>query len=209
MRRTILKDVLMCLLISSSLFLVMRLMRALIPALDTSVYRFMSCVVPLTVALVSVVYKYSPLVNPQHEETIPWDIDSLLEIDKNSVEAQTVEDHEAFLETHELCDSFITKVVGVTYSNDDGTSRQEILSHCMIGEPVGFYYYTYNGQPAYAVISDHGQIGHLSQKIATDLDQTYGDDDTYISGQISDITGGTDGLYYGCSLMVCIYQRRV
>lgn len=154
MRRTILKDVLMFLLISSSLFLVMRLMRALIPALDTSVYRFMSCVVPLTVALVSVVYKYSPLVNPQHEETIPWDIDSLLEIDKNSVEAQTVEDHEA-------------------------------------------------------VISDHGQIGHLSQKIATDLDQTYGDDDTYISGQISDITGGTDGLYYGCSLMVCIYQRRV
>ncbi len=208
MRRTILKDILKLLLISAALFLVMRSMRALIPALDTSVYRFMSCVVPLAVALVSVAYKYSPLVNTRPEETIPWDIDSLLEIDKNSVEAQTVKDYEAFQETHELCDSFITKVVGVTYSNDDGTSRQEILSHCMIGEPVGFYYYMYNGQPAYAVISDHGQIGHLSQKLATDLDRTYGDDDIYISGQISDITGGTDGLYYGCHIMISIYQSR-
>lgn len=122
-----------------------------------------------------------------------------------SEEICTEKDLENFFKTHELIRSFHTRVVGVKYDNDDGSSRQEILSHCLRGEPVGFEWYTYEGAPACAVISDHGQIGHLSADLASDLHNEYQGDEYCFVAQISDITGGTDGYYYGCNLLVCIY----
>ena len=121
-------------------------------------------------------------------------------------EISTQSDAEAFFGSNDLVRSFHTRVVGVTYDNDDGSSRQEILSRCLIGEPVSFYWHTFNGAPACAVISDHGQIGYLSANLAADLDRDYGSDDYCFMAHISSITGGYDGCGYGCNLLLAIYE---
>lgn len=114
-----------------------------------------------------------------------------------------------FYDSHEFLKSFITKVVGVSYPNDDGSSRQEILSNCLPGEPVWLSWQSFNGAPACAVMSDYGQIGYLKADLAADLHDDYVARDVnniiVFSSNISDITGGENGLYYGCNIMVSIY----
>ena len=100
---------------------------------------------------------------------IPSDLNALIK-KTNGSSASTKQELEIFFSNNELVRSFPTKVVGVTHENDDGSSRQEILSHCLRGEPVGFYWHTFQGNPACAVISDHGQVGYLSAELAADLD---------------------------------------
>lgn len=121
-------------------------------------------------------------------------------------EITTDQEWRDFLGSHVLLKSFITKVVGVTFQNDDGTDRQEILSKCLRGEPIAFYWHDFRGSPACAVITDHGQIGYLRATLAADLDFNYGGDDYTFSGQIIDVTGGVDGLNYGCNIMINIYE---
>ena len=136
---------------------------------------------------------------------IPSDIDSLLKKTGGS-SASTRQQADAFLRENALVRSFHTRVVGVTYDNDDGSSRQEILSHCLRGEPVGFYWHDFQGRPACAVISDRGQIGYLSADLAEDLHFDYQDDRYSLVAHISDITGGQDGYSYGCNLLLSIYE---
>lgn len=126
--------------------------------------------------------------------------------ENDCVEVNSEKELQEFCEEHPLIDDFLTKVKGVTFRNDDGTSRQEILSCCLRGESVYFRQFIYNGKPAYAVISDHGQIGNLSADLAENFDARYGRD-AYISGTISDITGGEDGMYYGCMLHIRVYKE--
>lgn len=109
-----------------------------------------------------------------------------------------------FLRTHIPIDEIYTKVVGVSYSNDDGTSRQEALQNCHSGEQVSLEFFTYEGAPAYAVFTSHGQIGNLSAHIADKIYNQY--TDYAVVGTIEQITGGND-LYYGCNLLLTIYQR--
>lgn len=115
-----------------------------------------------------------------------------------------------FYDSHELLKSFITKVVGVSYPNDDGSSRQEILSSCLPGEPVWLSWHTFNGAPACAVMSDYGQIGYLKADLAADLHADYVAWDVnniiVFSSTISDITGGEKGLSYGCNIRIDIYK---
>lgn len=120
-------------------------------------------------------------------------------------EIATEQEYQGFLNSHVLEKSFITRVVGVTFPNDDGSDRQEILSKCLRGDPVAFYWHDFRGAPACAVITDHGQIGYLRAKLAADLDIDYGGDVYVFSGKISDVTGGVDGLSYGCNIMINIY----
>ena len=129
--------------------------------------------------------------------------------DRPALEIKTEQEYGEFLNSYSLIRSFITKVVGVTYPNDDGTDRQEILSMCVSGEPVAFHWHTFRGAPACAVITDHGQIGYLSADLAADLDMDYGGEEYIFEGHISDILGGEDGLNYGCYIMLSIYGSRV
>lgn len=110
-----------------------------------------------------------------------------------------------FLESHELVKDFHTKVVGVTYNNDDGSSRQKILSMCRDGESVVLRSFKYQGAPAIAVLTDHGQIGFLSASLVADIDAMFGKDIIFCA-TISSMTGGENGLYYGCNLHVLIYK---
>lgn len=110
-----------------------------------------------------------------------------------------------FIQEHPLLDEFYTKVVGVTYPNDDGSIRQAILAQCHKGDYITLESFRYQGEPAYAVFTEHGQIGNLSASLAKKLDTDYSDD-FIASGTISEITGGSGGLYYGCNIFIRIYQ---
>lgn len=120
------------------------------------------------------------------------------------------QEYQSYIAKLELVTSFLTRVVGVSYDNDDGTSRQEILSECFEGEDVELKHQWYNGKPAFAVVSDHGQIGYLSQDEATDFYNRYylnDDADAYLNhASISSITGGTDDYKYGCWIRVEVYR---
>ena len=111
-----------------------------------------------------------------------------------------------FLDENELVRTIHTKVVGVTFRNKDGSSRQELLSYCIGGETVEFEYFTYQGAPAYAVYCGGDQIGNLSADLARTL---YELPDTYtFVGEISEVTGGDDGLNYGCNLSIDLYRQK-
>lgn len=114
---------------------------------------------------------------------------------------------EEFLELnaeHPLIAQFSEKVKGVTFCNDDGSSRQEILSCCYAGQRIWFRRYTHEGNPAFAVVTDYGEIGNLPNELAESLDYSFGPE-AYLSGTIGEIVGGYDGLNYGCVLDISVY----
>lgn len=115
------------------------------------------------------------------------------------------EELQKFEAAHPLINDFYTKVVGVSYRNDDGSSRQKLLSRCKNGDEVLFQPFKYDGAPAVAVFTQHGQIGNLSVDLATSLEVDY-DCDLILSGTISEVTGGYDGLSYGCNLHIMVYK---
>lgn len=105
----------------------------------------------------------------------------------------------------ELLKSINTRVVGVSFQNDDGTDRQEILSGLSVGEGMLLKYFEYENEPAYAVTDAVGnRIGSLSKELASDIYRKY--KDCYFSVMISDITGGDDGRKYGCIIDIDIYD---
>lgn len=105
----------------------------------------------------------------------------------------------------ELLKSINTRVVGVSFQNDDGTDRQEILSGLSVGEGMLLKYFEYENEPAYAVTDAVGnRIGSLSKELAADIYRKY--KDCYFSVMISDITGGDDGRKYGCIIDIDIYD---
>lgn len=111
-----------------------------------------------------------------------------------------------FLSTHTEVREIRTKVVGVSFKNEDGSSRQEILSLCKEGHAIQLLPFRYQGDPAYRVITQYGQIGNLSADDAALLDEFYSG--YVIIGNISKITGGTNGHYYGCNIILRIYQEK-
>lgn len=112
---------------------------------------------------------------------------------------------DAFEKEHPLLDEIYTKVVGVTYPNDDGSSRQRILSHCHSGDEVIFHPFIYEGDPALAVHTKYGQIGNLSADLASRFEYDYGCD-LILCGTITEVTGGSDGMYFGCNLLIKAYK---
>ena len=121
----------------------------------------------------------------------------------NDTVIYTAEEMQKFQRTHTLVDIIDTKVVGVTHNNSDGASRQDILALCSAGESVGLEYFEYHGTPAYAVMSQHGQIGNISAELAKIIDTKY--DDAIVRSSIAAVTGGVDDLYYGCNLLIEVY----
>lgn len=105
----------------------------------------------------------------------------------------------------ELLRNITVRVVGVSFQNDDGTDRQEILSGLSVGEAMLLKYFEYENEPAYAVTDAVGnQIGNLPKDLSADIYQQYRD--CYFAVQIDKITGGDDGLKYGCVISIDIYD---
>lgn len=105
----------------------------------------------------------------------------------------------------ELLKSMTTRVVGVSFDNDDGTSRQDIISGLSVGEALLLNYHEYENEPAYAVTDALGNcIGHVSKELAATIYQKY--KDCYFAVSVDDITGGDSGLKYGCVISIDIYM---
>lgn len=117
----------------------------------------------------------------------------------------TKEDLQQYIEEHPIIKEFYTKVVGVSFPNDDGSSRQAILSNCRRGDYILLKTYSFRGKLAYAVHTEHGQIGNLPADLAECLETEY-NDDFIASGEIYSITGGSGGLFYGCKIHLILYQ---
>lgn len=106
-----------------------------------------------------------------------------------------------------VLEDFYTKVVGVTFNNDDGTSRQNIIKNCKAGEDIIFKPLPTEKYPdAIGVFNKRGQqLGHLSQGVAAEIKNKYGYNPMSVT--ISDITGGGD-LSYGCNLHIIVYEKQ-
>ena len=72
-----------------------------------------------------------------------------------------------------VLDTIRTKVVGVTFNNEDGENRQDILSKMSGSEDITVEKYTYNGEPAAYVKWGDKVIGNLSAELAGDLARKY------------------------------------
>lgn len=88
---------------------------------------------------------------------------------------------------------FFTKVVGVTFANSDGVSRQEIIRKCRILEKVELHHERDNPVDANAICVCCGsgsQIGHLRADLAEELVAESRKQKTH-TAFISSLTGGT------------------
>lgn len=87
-----------------------------------------------------------------------------------------------------LKETIRTKLTGVTFDNEDGENRQDILSRMDGSEAITVEKYTYNGEPAAYVKWGSKVLGNLSAELAKDLYNKY--PKAVYEAQILDITGG-------------------
>ncbi len=99
-----------------------------------------------------------------------------------------------------------TKVAGVTHKNEDGENIQSILktlndSCNLILERDPKNPYDPNAIKVYA---DGEHIGYINRDLARDLAKSM-DSGRTVEASIDEITGGKDGLYYGCNITIKIF----
>ena len=102
--------------------------------------------------------------------------------------------------------SFHSKIVGVTFENEDGRKRQQIISQCKVGErlilipdPTNKY-----DEDAVKVCRSNGeQIGHLNSSFAFELKERMEKSKSRVDVTITDITGQDPK---GVNILVQTYQ---
>lgn len=117
------------------------------------------------------------------------------------------------------------RVVGVTFSNKDGTDRQKIISQLadsygvnLCGADIRINSRTYKGEPAMAVYIDDMQVGFLSKELAAELawqKEMHGykvivEDAWIVGGPDNDADPEDDGYnnYYGIVLEIEIGEHQ-
>ena len=71
-------------------------------------------------------------------------------------------------------DEYKTKIVGVTFKNDDGTSRQDIIESCTEGESLSLKHYYYKDEDAFKVTNVYGEVlGNLKKELTERLIEKY------------------------------------
>ena len=100
---------------------------------------------------------------------------------------------------------FHTKVVGVTFDNDNGTSRQEIIKNCRVGEDIILKPVPTKEYPdAIGVFNTRGQqLGYISAELAKEIKTQYPTNPMKVV--IAGLTGGEENKNYGCNLHIIIY----
>ena len=86
--------------------------------------------------------------------------------------------------------SIHSKVVGVTYNNDDGSDRQNYIKQdCQVNDELELIPYFYKGSPAIEVLSKFGnQIGNIKADLAKDIyDDVLNEN---VKCKITEVTGG-------------------
>jgi len=111
---------------------------------------------------------------------------------------------------YEVLEEFYTKVVGVTYDNDDGGSRQELLDRSSEGDCISLQWVeNEHDKNAVAVVNVDvkGHLGFLPKDTARSVVRGMKEGLEYYC-EISEITGGTKGKpTLGANLLV--YKTKV
>lgn len=86
-------------------------------------------------------------------------------------------------------DLFTFRVAGVTFNNDNGTSRQRIISGLYQYDSLFLEPFTYEDKPAFHVVDCSGQcVGNVPAKLVDDF-VSYRDKGYYIDLTVSEILG--------------------
>ena len=107
------------------------------------------------------------------------------------------------------------KVVGVTFNNTDGKSRQEIIRKCRVGEVVHLIREPKNtfDKNAIAVLTEREeQIGYISKDLAVELAPRFDAREPY-AAEIFSLQGGgetekKERLSYGCNIIIKFGGRK-
>lgn len=91
-----------------------------------------------------------------------------------------------------------TKLVGVTYNNNDGINRQSILAKLNKNSKLHTSRYFFSNEPAIAVLYENSIIGHVPKTLANQIYEEY--PLGVINVTLTAITGGTGTNYYGCNV---------
>ncbi len=108
-----------------------------------------------------------------------------------------------------LSSSLHTKVVGVTFDNDDGTNRQDILEKIKTGDKTISLKRDPNNaydKNAIEVHSNYGIVGFINADLAANLAGQM-DSGKIVKAAVEEITGGQGGCYYGCNILIEIYDE--
>ena len=117
--------------------------------------------------------------------------------------------HVAPASTNErIAETIRTKLVGVTYDNEDGENRQDILSSMTGSEEIEVEKYIFNGEPAAYVKCGNTVLGNLAAELAKDLEGKY--PDARYTAEILDISGGGGVHTFGCNieLNIIVEERK-
>ena len=102
-----------------------------------------------------------------------------------------------------------SKVVGVTFRNEDGSRRQELIEELCEGDQLGIVPEPDNPHDAdaIAVTNAYGeQIGYLNQRLAKDVKKSCLDGCTWICF-LRKKTGG-DGYHWGANIALVEYEAK-
>lgn len=103
-------------------------------------------------------------------------------------EKKTVAPKPAAASGSRIAETIRTKIVGVTFENEDGENRQDILSRMTGDEDITVEKYTYNGEPAAYIKWGNKVLGNLSAELAKDLAMKYSN--ARYAAEILEISGG-------------------
>lgn len=102
-----------------------------------------------------------------------------------------------------IAETIRTKLVGVTFENEDGENRQDILRTMTGDEDIEIEKYIYNGEPAAYVKWGNKVLGNLSAELAKDLERKY--PNARYTAEILEISGG--GVQtFGCNIELDVIE---
>jgi hypothetical protein len=71
-------------------------------------------------------------------------------------------------------EEYKTKIVGVSFENEDGTSRQEVIELCSEGDALSLEHYYYKDEDAFKVTNLYGEaLGNLKKELTEKLVEKY------------------------------------
>lgn len=71
-------------------------------------------------------------------------------------------------------EEYKTKIVGVSFKNEDGTSRQEVIELCSEGDALNLEHYYYKDEDAFKVTNLYGEaLGNLKKELTEKLVEKY------------------------------------
>lgn len=108
---------------------------------------------------------------------------------------------------YNLRKEFYSKVTGVTFENEDGVNRQDLLRKLNSGAKLELRMEPENPHDdnAVEIYSSVGKIGYIKRDLAAYI-TTLLEKKVRVIVEVEEITGGGPSLLYGCNIKISIYD---